>query len=190
MVGCHVTHIHYTSCMIKVPNFLDTSFKCFCAMLEFNQFQQQQETRKLIVLSKQCIDPLAKFFAHLSIYIHPNHSPRQRPWCKLHVPLLYMLVVVWLINLFIITVWAPLPFDGTCLLASLFLPISLPYKLIIKLLSTGVSFKTMHPVSHMITSLANKYSRKMSDFGGKLENFVRVGSSRVSGSARRILNPT
>ena len=26
-------------------------------------------------------------------------------------------------------------------------------------------------------------------FGGKLENFVRVGSSRVSGSARRNLSP-
>ena len=28
------------------------------------------------------------------------------------------------------------------------------------------------------------------DFGGKLENFVRVGSSRVSGSACRNLSPT
>ena len=27
-------------------------------------------------------------------------------------------------------------------------------------------------------------------FGGKWENFVRVGSSRLSGSARRILSPT
>ena len=67
-----------------------------------------------------------------------------------------------LINLFVVSDWAPLPSDMTCLLTFLSLPISLHYKLIVKPLSTDISLKTTHPMSHMIISSANKYSRKIS----------------------------
>ena len=143
-------------------HFLDMSFKRSCSVPAFNQSRPQQETHKQIALSKRCNDPLAKSFAHSSICIHPNHGPKHRHWRTWHVPPQCMLVVVWFINLFAITVRAPLLFAVTCRLTFLFLLISLPYNLIVKPFSTSVSFKTMHPVSHMITSSANKYSRKMS----------------------------
>ena len=122
----------------------------------------QQETHKQIASSKRSTDPLAKSFAHSSICIHPNHGPTWRPWRTRHVPLLCMLVVVRLINLFAITDRAALLFAVICCLTFVFLLISLPYNLIVEPLLTGVSFKTMHPVSHMITLSADKYSRKMS----------------------------
>ena len=41
-----------------------------------------------------------------------------------------------------------------------------------------------------LTCMSNNVQVRYFDFGWKWENFVRVGSSRVSGSARRNLSPT